>query len=75
MKIKNIDKKFKGFPDGSMVRNLPANSGYMGSVPGPGGSHMLQGNWAICHNYWAHVLEPVPHSKRGRWNEKPTCHN
>ena len=34
-----------------MVRNLLTNSGDMGSVPGPGGSHMLQGNWAVGHNY------------------------
>ena len=36
---------FKGragrdFPDGSMVKNPPANAGDTGSIPGPGRSHM-----------------------------------
>ena len=29
---------------GSVVKYLPANAGDMGSVPGLGGSHMLQSN-------------------------------
>ena len=29
-----------------MVENPPANAGYTGSSPGPGGSHVLQSNWA-----------------------------
>ena len=29
-----------------MVKNPPANAGNMGSIPGPGGSHMLQSSWA-----------------------------
>ena len=29
-----------GFPGGSVVRTPPANAGDMGSIPGPGGSHM-----------------------------------
>ena len=29
-----------------MVENLPANAGYTGSSPGPGGSHMPRSNWA-----------------------------
>jgi len=32
-----------GFPDGSAVKNLPVNAGYMGSIPGlgrsPGGGY------------------------------------
>ena len=31
---------FKGFPDGSVVKTLPANAGDMGLIPGPGRSHM-----------------------------------
>ena len=31
-----------GFPGGSVVRNLPANAGDTGSIPGPGRSRMLQ---------------------------------
>ena len=28
------------FPGGSVVKNLPANAGDMGSIPGPGRFHM-----------------------------------
>ena len=30
------------FPGGSVVKNLSANAGDTGSVPDPGGSHMLR---------------------------------
>ena len=33
-----------GFLGGSVVKNLPANTGDMGSIPGPGRSHMLHCN-------------------------------
>ena len=32
----------EGFPGGSVVRNLPANAGDMGSIPDPGRSCMLR---------------------------------
>ena len=32
------------FPGGAVVKNPPANAGDMGSIPGPGRSHMPQGN-------------------------------
>ena len=32
----------QGFPAGTVVKNLPANAGDMGSIPGPGRSHMLR---------------------------------
>ena len=32
------------FPGGAVVKNLPANAGDMGSIPGPGRSHMPQSN-------------------------------
>ena len=35
-----------GFPGGTVVENLPANAGDMGSSPGLGRSHMLRSNWA-----------------------------
>ena len=38
-KINNRD-----FPGGAVVKNPPANSGDMGSSPGPGRSHMPQSN-------------------------------
>ena len=34
------------FPGGLVVKNLPANAGDMGSIPGPGRSHMPQSNEA-----------------------------
>ena len=37
-------KHFKGFPNGSVVKNPPANTGDMVSVLEPGRSHMLQSN-------------------------------
>ena len=39
-----ILKSRPGFPDGIVVKNLPANLGDTGSSPGPGRSHMLQSN-------------------------------
>ena len=33
-----------GFPGGAVVENPPANAGHMGSIPGPGRSHMPQSN-------------------------------
>ena len=35
------EKGLWGFPGGSVVKNLPANAGDTGSIPGPGGSHTL----------------------------------
>ena len=33
------------FPDGTVVKNLPASVWDMGLIPGPGRSHTLWGNW------------------------------
>ena len=43
---KSFDFKTKvvDFPGGTVVKNLPANAGVMGSIPGPGTSHMPQSN-------------------------------
>ena len=40
--LKKILLKIKlyGFPDGSVVMNLPANAGDMGLIPGLGRSHL-----------------------------------
>ena len=35
---------WRDFPGGPMVRNLPANAGVMGSIPGRGRFHMPEGN-------------------------------
>ena len=34
----------RDFPGGAVVKNLPANAGDAGSIPGPGISHMLWSN-------------------------------
>ena len=40
------------FPGGPVVRNLPANAGDMGLIPGLGRSHMLWGETEPeCRNY------------------------
>ena len=38
--------KNRGFPGGTVVENLPANAGDMGSSPGLGRSHMPRSRWA-----------------------------
>ena len=42
------DKKKKSsrtrFPGGSVVKNLPANAGHVGSIPGPGRSRVPRGS-------------------------------
>ena len=34
----------RDFPGGKVAKNLPANSGDMGSIPAPERSHMPRGN-------------------------------
>ena len=36
----------EGFPGGTVVENLPANAGDVGSSPGLGRSHMPRSGWA-----------------------------
>ena len=43
--IPNLQVKILGdFPGGTVVKNLPASAGDTSSIPGLGGSHMLQSN-------------------------------
>ena len=43
--LKLIVKEYMlDFPVGPVVKNLPANAGDMGSIPGVGRFHMLQSN-------------------------------
>ena len=39
-----IERLFGDFSGGTVVKNPPANSGDMGSIPGTGRSHMPQSN-------------------------------
>ena len=62
-------KMFEGFPGGSVVKNLPANAGGTGSIPGLGRSHIPQSK-PLRHN-----IEPVLGNKKNHYNEKPSHHN
>ena len=37
-RILRVDRKYRGFPGGSAVKNSPANAGDTGSIPGSGRS-------------------------------------
>ena len=54
-----------GFPGGSVVKNLPANTGDTGLIPGRGRSHMLQSK-KVCapQSLKPAHLEPVPCNKK-----------
>ena len=39
------------FPGGPVIKNLPANAGDMGSIPGPGRLHNHGANKPVYHNY------------------------
>ena len=40
-----------GFPGSSVVKNLPANVGYAGSIPGLGRSHGERNGNPLQHSY------------------------
>ena len=40
--------KAQDFPGGPVVKNPPASAGDMGSIPGPGRSHMGVGQLSLC---------------------------
>ena len=42
-KVLNCKRRMQDFLGGPVVRNLPANAGNTGSIPGPGRFHMLRG--------------------------------
>ena len=78
----------RGFPGGSVVENPPANAGDMSSIPGLGGSHMLQSNQvcapqqlvlSLCTGAEPQppspcTIEPVLPNKRNHSNGKPVYH-
>ena len=47
------------FPGGIVDSNMPDSAGDMCSNHGPGIFHMHGATKPVCHNYWAHTLEPV----------------
>ena len=65
---------FLGFPCGPVVKNLPANAGYTGSIPCPGRSH--RGIEASVSQLLKPLcLEPMLCNKRSCCNEKPAHHS
>ena len=72
----SIKSLHRGFPGGTVVKNLPANARDTGSSPGLGRSHMLRSNWAREPQLTepAH-LEPVLRNNRGRDSERPAHHD
>ena len=78
----------EGFPGGSVVKNLPANAGDTGPIPGLGRLYVPQSNKArasqllsLCSGAWEPQLlkpaypKPVLCSGRGHHNKKPTHHS
>ena len=49
----------RGFPSGSVLKNLPVSAGYMGSIPGLGrwDPTCLEAAGPVHHNYWACALK------------------
>ena len=43
-KTPELDLLLQGFPGGSVVKNVPANAGHTGSIPGMERTHILQSN-------------------------------
>ena len=64
------------FPGGPMAKNLPANTGDTGSIPGPGRFHVSWGNSAHAPQLLSlRTLEPVLSNKRRHRNEKSVLHS
>ena len=55
-----LNTKFTGFPGGSVVKNLPAKAGDMGSIPGSGRSPEEGNGNPLQYSYW-----------QIRWSEEP----
>ena len=84
-------KWVKGFPSGSVTKNLPANTGNTGLISWSG-KILHTATRPVCYNYWvcalepmscsywAHelkpeCLEPMLHNKRSHCKEKLPCLN
>ena len=60
---KIIFKNLHGdIPGGSVLKNLPANAGDMGSSPSPEDPTCHRATKPLHHNYWACALEPTSHN-------------
>ena len=58
-----------GFPGGPVVKNLPANVGDMGSIPGPERPFMPWGTKPVSRNYThePQLLKPVGPRVQAPW--------
>ena len=65
------------FPGGAVNKNLPANAGNMGSVPGLGGFQCCRAAKPVCHNYWACAphLGPRAHEPRAHAPQEKPMHS
>ena len=50
-KVKGIRVNRWDFPGGTVVKNLPANAGDMGSIPGPEDPTCRRATKPVRHNY------------------------
>ena len=50
-----------GFPDDSVVKNLPANTGYLGLIPGSGRSPGEESSNPLYYSCWENPID------RGVW--------
>ena len=60
-----------GLLGGPVVKNPPASTGDVGSIPGLGRSHTLQAAEPVGHNYRAHTPEPVLHNREATAARSP----
>ena len=62
------------FPGGSVVKNLPANAGNTGSIPGPERPHMSWDNESLAPQLLiSYALEPELQDKRRHCNNRSPC--
>ena len=52
----------RDFPVGTVVKNLPANAGDTGSIPGPEDPTCHGAAKSVCHDCCAYALEPACHN-------------
>ena len=55
-------KHVQGFSGGAVVKNLPANAGDTGLIPGPEDPTCCEATKSVQHSYWDCVLEPENHN-------------
>ena len=73
-KKKNFLKQLNGdFPGGLVDKNLPANAGDTVWPLVREDSTHLRATKPVGHNYWAHALEPVVHSRSDPTEEPLHC--